>query len=247
MKTIVIVEDELRIRMGLARLIEKLDMGARVAGEASDGVEGLRMIRDLEPDIVITDIKMPRSDGLEMIRKAKEMHLYPDFVILSGYAEFSYAQKAIQLGVTEYLLKPTTISNVKELLTKLIPAETAEITCEEGKEYSPVIRRMTEEIRSDYGKRLGLETFAEKYHVTPQYLSNLFTKETGSTFSEYLRQVRLEKAKELLLTTDMKVYEVACAVGYPDQKYFSKVFREYTQMPAKQYAMLMRETKNERI
>ena len=246
MKTIVIVEDELRIRMGLARLIEKLDIGARVIGEASDGVEGLRLIRDLEPDIVITDIRMPRSDGLEMIRKAKEMRLFPKFVILSGYAEFSYAQKAIQLGVTEYLLKPTTISAVRELFAKLIPAKVAESTSEEGKAYSPVIRRMTEEIRMDYGKKLGLEVFADKYHVTPQYLSNLFTKETGSTFSEYLRQVRLEKAKELLLTTDMKVYEVACAVGYPDQKYFSKVFREYTQMPARQFAMLMREQKDEK-
>ena len=72
---------------------------------------------------------------------------------------------------------------------------------------------------------------------SPEYLSNLFAKETGMTFSNYLKKVRIEKAKELILTTDMKIYEVACSVGYPDQKYFSKVFKEYTGVSAKQYAI----------
>lgn len=73
--------------------------------------------------------------------------------------------------------------------------------------------------------------------MTPEYLGNLFAKETGITFSNYLRQVRMEKAKELLTGTDMKIYEVACAVGYPDQKYFSKVFKEYVGVSAKQFAL----------
>ena len=63
--------------------------------------------------------------------------------------------------------------------------------------------------------------------------------------AKYLRQVRIERAKELLRTTDMKIYEVACAVGYPDQKYFSKVFREYTNISAKQYAMMKTDAEGE--
>lgn len=92
-------------------------------------------------------------------------------------------------------------------------------------------------IEESYGMKLQLDVIAEKFHMTPEYLGNLFAKETGITFSNYLRQVRMEKAKELLTGTDMKIYEVACAVGYPDQKYFSKVFKEYVGVSAKQFAL----------
>ena len=191
MKKIIIVEDEFRIRNGLSTLINKLDMGCKVIGEAENGFEGLKMISDMEPEVVITDIKMPKMDGLSMIRQAKEMGASCDFIILSGYAEFEYAQQGIQLGVIE----------------------------------------------ESYGMKLQLDAIAEKFHMTPEYLGNLFAKETGITFSNYLRQVRMEKAKELLTGTDMKIYEVACAVGYPDQKYFSKVFKEYAGVSAKQFAL----------
>lgn len=237
MKKILIVEDEFRIRSGLSHLIDRLAMGGRVIGEAEDGKEGLRMIQELEPDIVITDIEMPHMNGLSMIEIARKMQYDGIFVILTGYAEFSYAQKAVSLGVSEYLLKPTTISGVKELLRKLIPEETMREEEERQEDISPIIRRMTEDIGRNYNKRLSLDSFAEDYHMTPQYLSNLFTKEIGKTFSDYVRTIRMEKAKELLINTDMKIYAIACFVGYPDQKYFSKVFREYTGVSAKQFAM----------
>lgn len=95
MKKIIIVEDEFRIRNGLSTLINKLDMGCKVIGEAENGFEGLKMISDMEPEVVITDIKMPKMDGLSMIRQAKEMGASCDFIILSGYAEFEYAQQGI--------------------------------------------------------------------------------------------------------------------------------------------------------
>ena len=239
-KKIVIVEDEFRIRQGLSNLINKVDMGCRVIGEAENGYEGIKMVRDLEPDIVITDIRMPKIDGLEMIEKIKEMGIECVFVVLSGYADFEYARTGIRLGVKEYLLKPATISDVKELLRKLTMEE--EHKGEQGKnnrmqEYSAATKEMVSVIEENYGMRLGLDSFAEKFRLTPEYLSNLFAKETGMTFSNYLKKVRIEKAKELILTTDMKIYEVACSVGYPDQKYFSKVFKEYTGVSAKQYAI----------
>ena len=237
MKNIVIVEDEFRIRQGLGRLINKVDMGCRVIGEAENGYEGLKMIRDMEPDIVITDIGMPKISGLEMIGKAKEMGASCTFVILSGYAEFEYARQGIKLGVQEYLLKPITISDVKELLTKLTADERGHEAREDVRQYSAVVREMIVTMEENYGMRLGLDTFGEKFRLTPEYISNLFAKETGMTFSNYLKKIRIEKAKDLILNTDMKIYEVACSVGYPDQKYFSKVFKEYTGVSAKQFAV----------
>ena len=190
MKKIIIVEDEFRIRNGLSTLINKLDMGCKVIGEAENGFEGLKMISDMEPEVVITDIKMPKMDGLSMIRQAKEMGASCDFIILSGYAEFEYAQQGIQLGVMDYLLKPASVSDVKELLNKL--NEEKEITQGLDRENcSDIVREMINVIEESYGMKLQLDAIAEKFHMTPEYLGNLFAKETGITFSNYLRQVRM--------------------------------------------------------
>lgn len=238
MKTIVIAEDEYRTRQGLSKLIQKLNPEFRVVGEAEDGLEGLKMIQSLVPDIVITDIRMPRITGLDMIEQVRKMNIECKFVILSGYADFSYAQQAIRLGVEDYLLKPITISMVKDLLLKLQgPAEEKEPVVCTNECYSLIVRKAVEEIQNHYSQPLRLESFAVENNITPQYLSSLFSKETGTTFSNYLRDVRIEKAKELLKDGDKKVYEIACAVGYPDQKYFSKIFRECVGISAKQYAM----------
>jgi len=237
MKTIVIVEDEFRIRQGLGSLINKVNMGCQVIGEAEDGYEGLKMIRDLEPDIVITDIQMPKSNGLDMIEKAQAMDIHCEFVILSGYADFSYAKRGISLGVREYLLKPVTISAVKELLKKLAGETGAGKAEGAAPQYSAMVQEMVDTIERDYARHLGLELFADRFKMTAQYISNVFSQELGVTFSNYLKTVRIEKAKELILETDMKIYEIACSVGYPDQKYFSKVFKEATGVSPKQFAM----------
>lgn len=238
MKKVIIVEDEVRIRQGLARLIQKVDMGCTVIGTAENGYEGLQMISRLEPDIVITDIQMPRMDGLKMIEQAKAIGAECVYVILSGYSEFEYARKGIRLGVSDYLLKPVTITLVKELLARLTAdPEQTEQEEEADKKYSQAVQGMVDAVEKNCGMVLSLEAFAEKYHMTPEYISNLFAKEVGQSFSNYKKQIRIEKAKQLLLTTDMKVYEVACAVGYPDQKYFSRVFKEYTGVSAKQFTL----------
>lgn len=245
MKKIIVVEDEFRIRQGLVNLITKINLGCTVVGEAENGYEGLKMIRDVMPDFVITDIRMPKMNGLEMIEKIREYGIPCRFVILSGYAEFEYAQRGIRLGVQDYLLKPVTVTKVKELICKLVQ-ENEEKGLKEEENYSRVVSDMVHTIEKDYGQRLGLDIFAEKYRLTPEYLSVLFARQTGSTFSNFVKKVRIERAKELLLRSNMKIYEVACRVGYSDQKYFSKVFKEYTGVSAKQYVFCSRD-KNEPI
>lgn len=236
---ILIAEDEFHIRNGLSHLIPTISPAYQIAGLASDGREGFELARELEPDVVITDIKMPKIDGLEMIEKIQNLGLQPVCLVLSGYAEFEYARTAIRLGVNDYLLKPISVDALtkalKRIESELSAAPSAEESAGPEKKYSPVVSDMVKTIHRDYGKHLCLEFFAEKYKMTPEYLSTLFAKETSMTFSNYLKNVRLEKAKELLNTTDLKIYEIACRVGYTEPKYFSKVFREYVGVSAKQY------------
>ena len=236
MVKVYLVEDEIIIRQSIKNSIDWEKEGYEFVGDASDGELALPVILKEKPDILITDIRMPFMDGLELSRMVKAELPDIKIVILSGYAEFEYAQQGIQLGVMDYLLKPASVSDVKELLNKL--NEEKEITQGLDRENcSDIVREMINVIEESYGMKLQLDAIAEKFHMTPEYLGNLFAKETGITFSNYLRQVRMEKAKELLTGTDMKIYEVACAVGYPDQKYFSKVFKEYAGVSAKQFAL----------
>lgn len=105
MINVVIVEDERIIRQGLIYTIDWTSIGISIAGEASNGAEGLKKIIEVKPDIVLTDIKMPVMDGIQMLEEAAGVHEF-EKLILTSYSDFSYAQKGIRLGVHDYILKP---------------------------------------------------------------------------------------------------------------------------------------------
>ena len=105
MYKVIIVEDENIIRKGLVYSVPWTDLNCTVVGEASNGVEGVELISEKNPEIVILDINMPVMDGLEMLEKTYEHYNY-SAIILSGYSDFEYAQRAIHYGVKGYLLKP---------------------------------------------------------------------------------------------------------------------------------------------
>ncbi|HHV12467.1 MAG TPA: response regulator [Clostridiales bacterium] len=115
---IIIVEDEIKIREGLSKLIDK-HTPHEIIGEAKDGEEGLELILRLKPDLVISDIRMPVMDGLEMLTRLNGMKVRIHAVILSGYSEFDYAKRAIGLNVKDYLLKPVTLEDVQLLLERM--------------------------------------------------------------------------------------------------------------------------------
>lgn len=115
----VIVEDELRIREGIARLLPKLNGDYIVAGEAENGAEGLALIRREQPDVVITDVRMPVMNGLEMLKTLQEEHRQAKAIVLSAYSEFEYARTAIHFGVTEYLLKPVNPTEFREAVERV--------------------------------------------------------------------------------------------------------------------------------
>jgi two-component system response regulator YesN len=116
---IVVVEDEDNTREGLVRLIGKLNADYEVVGEADNGEDGLELIGRVRPDLVIADIKMPRMTGIEMLEKLKERGCAHKTIILTGFSEFEYAKKAIQMSVCDYLEKPITADDLRETLSKI--------------------------------------------------------------------------------------------------------------------------------
>lgn len=124
---IVIVEDEVRIRDGLRYLLSKMGSQYQVVAEACTGQEGLQLILDKHPDLVITDVRMDDMNGLEMLESLEKKHVETKSIILSAYSEFTYAQQAVRLGVNEYLLKPVNagdfISSVQRVEALLAQAQ----------------------------------------------------------------------------------------------------------------------------
>ncbi|MCY9661689.1 response regulator [Paenibacillus chondroitinus] len=116
MVQIVVAEDELWLRSELVEMIEQIGEGFEIVGEAMDGEDAWNMIHELWPAILVTDIRMPRRDGLELIRDIEEAGLPIVSIIVSGYDDFSYAQQAVRYGVSEYLLKPLMKEELKDAL-----------------------------------------------------------------------------------------------------------------------------------
>lgn len=114
--TVVVVEDEPKISRNIIKKIEQSDPMFQVIGSAQNGIEALSMIHSLQPDVIFTDIRMPQMDGLELIKQVKNQYTDKQIIILSGYNEFEYAQQAIKLGVTDYLLKPVEVKSLIEVL-----------------------------------------------------------------------------------------------------------------------------------
>ena len=119
MRKVLIVDDEASIRNGLPLIIDWERLGYQIVGSAENGEAGLAMIRELKPDVVIADIRMPGKNGLEMVQAASEEGLLFFAIILSGYSDFDYAKQALQLGAVTYLLKPVDEEELIGILTKI--------------------------------------------------------------------------------------------------------------------------------
>ena len=118
MLKMIIADDERVIRESISRLIDWEKLGVELTGLCRNGLEAYDMIIDEDPDIVLTDIRMPGMDGLELIRKVSLMDLDTRFILLSGYGEFEYAKEAMKYGVKHYLLKPCNKSQISDCIAE---------------------------------------------------------------------------------------------------------------------------------
>ncbi|MED4784403.1 response regulator transcription factor [Brevibacillus choshinensis] len=232
MYKVLLVEDERVIREGLKTLIEKVTTGFAVVAEAEDGKEALHYLRTEMPDLIVTDIRMREVDGLAMISKIREMYEELPIVIISGYGDFQYAQKALKYKVSDYLLKPidrielvSTLEKIRQSLERKKQI-TGEENQENQKEERQIIRKVKSYIQDHTDGDLRLQTLADFVHLNPIYLSQLFKTETGENVSDYVTRMRMKRAKQLLRETSLKIYDISRLVGYQSPKHFMIVFKK---------------------
>lgn len=254
MYRVLLVDDEAWALVGIRKIFKWQEKGFEVIGETTDPEYALQMISEQKPDVVFTDIRMPEMSGLELMKMTKEKGINTEFIIVSGFAEFCYAQEALQQGAFDYQLKPLQYDEVEGLLDRLFahleqkkksisdtdidmnnnPAICDSLNCDTVNT-SENFRNLLKYINQDFNKELYLKDLSCQFFINETYCCELFRKVTGKTFSEYINSLRIKKACQLFGTTALSVDEVAREIGYRDYYYFNKVFKKYIGLTPFQY------------
>lgn len=376
MYTVLIVDDEPLVRLGIINSVKWENYGVNQIFEAANGNEAWELYQNNTVDILITDIKMPEMNGIELLRVLKTVNSKAVRIVLSGYSDFEYLQKAIRAGVMDYLLKPINVIELEEVLetainrlreeeiqktermknlrdntfarlmegnigkhelrdkleklnielgrgpyvvtifqfpssvfeepqfflkldmceekcNKTIQRENMGLVCtmngnlvvlydkeisdkkidftnsklekvislcmerpvytykgktvgeteeiafsyidakrqnkekEEKKKYSKQVQDLLNYIDKHFREEISLKEAAELFYINPSYLGYVFKREYGHSFTETVNRKRIEYAKQLLLNSNIKIYEVAEKVGFMDSRYFVRVFKKY--------------------
>ena len=252
---VLIVEDETFIRKGLIGTFDWTAFKCVIVGEGENGLDGLEKIKKLKPDLVITDIRMPKMNGIEMIKKAKESTDFETF-FLTSYDDFSYAKEAIDLRIQEYILKPIDEEKLVEALRKfnffyenkkiinkikMSAKENGNIHLVDLQDYNQnyitdrYTKRIIDYVAANYSNRISIENIAKECGISVSYMSRKFKEQTSHTFHEFLNKYRIQKSIELLKSGQYKVYEISEMVGFSDYKHFSSVFKKYMSYSPSEY------------
>ena len=235
MYRVILVDDERLIIRGLSSVVPWQELGCEVVGTAYDGASGLRLIRELRPDIVMTDIRMPNMDGLTMLAALHSEFPRMQTSVLTAYRDFDYAREAIHLGVCRYLLKPSDMNELTEAIRQMAANLDAlpPVQDEEPDAAGSAAGNYIVQMALDYMKKnaaephLSLNDVAEHVYVSQWHLSKLLNRETGQSFFDLLGSMRIEQAKQLLANPALRVHEVAEQTGYADVAHFSKSFKKF--------------------
>lgn len=236
--SILIVEDEYLVRQGICSLIDFKEFQIERVAEAEDGRKAWELFQEQPFDIVLTDINMPKMNGIQLAQLIKEAHPACHLVFLTGYDEFDYALSALKLGADDYLLKPFSKADVEQMLATIQEKLSLEQKKEQLEDY--LVHEAETELQRRIHDQLAngdftLKQLAEDMGFSPNYLSVLIKKELGMSFQDYLIQERMRQAKLLLLTTDLKIYEIAERVGFWDMNYFSQRFKQTVGVTPRQF------------
>jgi two-component system response regulator YesN len=239
----IVIDDEKWVIKSLIATIKDQNY-FEIKEEFWDGISGLAYIKEHQPDLAFLDVRLPGMSGLEVLQAAQDAGCRTLFIIISGHAEFAYAQKAMLHNAISYCLKPFSKSELMDALEKAYhileetkeQPETEPIPPDTIGDFVPntitvsnhTVQTMLDYITGHYCEDLSIQNLADLCCINANYASQLFRQETGCTFISYLTDLRIQRAIHLLSTTNMAVFLIASHVGYRDYFYFAKVFKKST-------------------
>lgn len=246
MYKLLIVDDEFEIRNGLCKFFPWNGIGFEVMGMAEDGKKAFDFLQSNQVDVVLCDIMMPVMSGLELAKLLSNSKINIRVIFFSGHKDFEYAQKALEYGVKSYILKSTNYNELirvfSKIKTELDEENSVDINIIEPEVGSQTVMNFNEKIISviknyvqEHYKYVTLEELTKLVHMNPDYISKFFKQKTGQNFSDYLIEVRMKKAAELLNDLNYKTYEISDIVGYSNSFNFTRTFKSYFGMNPREY------------
>lgn len=231
---LVLVDDEYYAIEGMKQMLDWSKYDISIVGTATDGTQGLEIIRELGADIVIADIRMHELDGLEMIGILRKEGFKGKIIIISGYQSFEYAKTAIDYKVDKYLTKPLDAEEFENVIKNLV-TELKENLGETMPAIPDLLRNVLEDVNLRYTENIQLSGLAEKFFCSTAHLSKLFKRYIGMNYIEYVRKLRINKAKELLKRTNKTIEEISNEVGWESSKRFRDAFKEFEGVSPNEY------------
>jgi len=241
----IIIDDEKWVIKSLISTIRDQQY-FEITDEFYDGLSGLNYIRLNKPELAFVDVRLPGIGGLELLQIAQEEKIPTLFIMISGYAEFAYAQKAMFHNAIGYCLKPFSKNELMDSMQKacsLITGRKAwkgeeekDCSTDPSDKFNPEhltsshksVQKMIDYTESHYQEDISVQDAANYCSLNSNYASQLFHQETGITFIGHLTNLRISHAKWLLMYTDQNIYLIAAQVGFSDYFYFAKVFKKMT-------------------
>lgn len=236
-----IVDDEPLMRKYLRDNLSRIAPLWEVRGEAEDGVQAVELLKTQAFHLILTDIKMPEMDGLELANYIFQTTPDSKVIIISGFDEFEYARRALRCGVLDYLLKPLNDKAIAETLDKAAGSiEAASLVQPGAGRPSPDTGSLPERacayICAHYSEPISLALVADLLEVTPSYLSDLFHRSVGESYSKYVMRIRMEAATRMLCANpNGKIYEIAKKTGFISPKHFHYVFKKFYGITPNEY------------
>ncbi|MCI8454666.1 MAG: response regulator [Lachnospiraceae bacterium] len=255
MNKVLVVDDELFVRKGIVSETDWVSLGFETVLEAANGQEALEVIHREAPDLLVCDIRMPKMNGLELLKKLREEENRLPVIFLTAYSEFEYAKEALKLYAFDYILKPFEDGELEKAVLRARKQLLEVRGSSEGREDKTVdpagkllpfdentpglsgyVRAAAAYIAAHYGENdMSVSQVAEAVGISEGHLSHHFKKETGCTVTAYLTRYRMAAAMRLLSDCRNKVYEVAAGVGYKDIAYFSSSFKKMVGMTPSEF------------
>ncbi|WP_321384047.1 helix-turn-helix domain-containing protein [uncultured Enterococcus sp.] len=237
MGAILIVEDEMLERDFLKAIVMEEVSANHVVLSCSTGGEAVALAKQHCPEILFLDILIPEKDGLSVLEEIRTFLPDSKAVILSAFSDFSYAQKAIDLNVSKYMLKPVKPREITAILHRLMgeiadskkqAAPEAEREIVAITEIQGFIKEALHFIQENYKEKITLQKVSAHVYMNPQYFSRVFKREVGLSYTDYVNNLRIDYACKLLETSDYPSYRISSECGFNDPSYFNRVF--YRQM-----------------
>ncbi len=255
MYKLLLVDDEPIIMKGIRSFVDFEALSISEVFEASNGEMALEIFKTHLPDLILADINMPKLNGLDFSIAAKSIKPDVKIALVTGYDYFDYALTALKHGIDDYVLKPVSRTDIQETLQKLIEKSKADQNnAEVTRLVQQIISTSSTSEETGYKTKIqneidlnlsnvdfSLSYLAKQMSLSTSYLSTLFKTLYGTTFQNHMLTIRLDRAKILLLSTDMKIYEIATAVGFDDPNYFSATFKKKFDFSPNQFKEKARE------